>query len=108
MQQLTFNFADIPQPNGYHEQRFFFISDQWIKLRYQTLTCYLANNGNHCPKCFRQFGPWLPPQVDHIRPRSKFPELALEPSNLQVLCRECNMAKGADNDNLDLKSAASG
>lgn len=32
--------------------------------------------------------------VDHIKPRSKYPTLALSPSNLQVLCRECNKGKG--------------
>ena len=32
--------------------------------------------------------------VDHIRPRSSHPELALEPANLQVLCADCNLGKG--------------
>lgn len=32
--------------------------------------------------------------VDHIRPRSRFPELALTESNLQVLCETCNHGKG--------------
>lgn len=32
--------------------------------------------------------------VDHIKPRRKFPELALVESNLQVLCHECNHGKG--------------
>ena len=32
--------------------------------------------------------------VDHIRPRSTHPELALEPANLQVLCADCNLGKG--------------
>ena len=31
--------------------------------------------------------------VDHVKPRSKFPELALDLSNLQVLCNLCNVAK---------------
>lgn len=33
--------------------------------------------------------------VDHIKPRSRYPELALTPSNLQVLCDVCNCGKGA-------------
>lgn len=33
--------------------------------------------------------------VDHIKPLSKFWHLRLERSNLQVLCDECNMGKGA-------------
>ena len=32
--------------------------------------------------------------VDHIKPRSKYPELALEIENLRVLCRSCNSKKG--------------
>lgn len=35
--------------------------------------------------------------VDHIKPRSLYPELALDKSNLQVLCEDCNIAK-SDND----------
>lgn len=31
--------------------------------------------------------------VDHIKPRSLYPELALNKSNLQVLCEDCNIAK---------------
>lgn len=32
--------------------------------------------------------------VDHIKPRRFFPELALDEDNLQVLCRICNKHKG--------------
>jgi len=31
--------------------------------------------------------------VDHIKPRSRYPELSLEIENLQVLCEDCNMGK---------------
>lgn len=86
--QLTFNFADIPTPTR-QAKDFFFLSDQWIKLRYQTLT----KHGNNCGCCGRSWNVGNPLQVDHIKPRSIFPDLALEPSNLQVLCRECNMGK---------------
>ncbi|MCA1806848.1 MAG: HNH endonuclease [Actinobacteria bacterium] len=32
-------------------------------------------------------------EVDHIRPRSHFPWLELELSNLQILCKPCNSSK---------------
>ena len=31
--------------------------------------------------------------VDHIKPRSKYPELELDINNLQVLCEDCNIGK---------------
>lgn len=41
--------------------------------------------------------------VDHIKPRSRFPMLSLSPSNLQVLCYECNVGKGSDSE-MDYRS----
>jgi 5-methylcytosine-specific restriction endonuclease McrA len=32
--------------------------------------------------------------VDHIKPRKTYPELALSVENLQILCGECNHGKG--------------
>jgi 5-methylcytosine-specific restriction endonuclease McrA len=35
----------------------------------------------------------VPIHIDHIKPRSKYPELELEFDNLQVLCATCNVKK---------------
>lgn len=32
--------------------------------------------------------------VDHIKPRSLYPHLALDIANLQIMCNECNVSKG--------------
>lgn len=71
--------------------RTFYTSDAWIRLRYDVLQ---RSNG-HCSLCGR--GPLadgVKLHVDHIKPRSRYPELELDPKNLQVLCRDCNMGKG--------------
>lgn len=64
----------------------FYNSTEWQKLRYSTLKKYART----CMVCFRKN---LELHVDHIKPRSKFPELELEASNLQVLCKDCNFGK---------------
>ena len=33
-------------------------------------------------------------EVDHVKPRAKYPELELDIDNLQILCRNCNLLKG--------------
>lgn len=38
--------------------------------------------------------------VDHIKPRSKYPELELEFTNLQILCADCNLGK-RNHDSID-------
>lgn len=98
---LSFSYADLPSPSLRDASRFFFISDQWIRLRYRILVA----RGNYCECCGNTWSVGNPLQVDHIKPRSKFPHLALEPSNLQVLCRECNLGKG-NADEIDWRRAA--
>jgi hypothetical protein len=69
----------------------FFHSQEWRDVRYRALE---ASNGR-CSCCGNNGSDSSNPlQVDHIKPRSKFPELALTLSNLQVLCRQCNLGKG--------------
>lgn len=68
----------------------FFRTRAWRALRYRVL----KKHGGKCQCCgatARSSG--APLHVDHIKPRSKFPELALEEENLQALCNLCNMGK---------------
>ena len=74
----------------------FYSSWEWKKARYETLKRY----GAFCMCC----GSDRNIVVDHIKPRSRFPELELDRENLQVLCNECNMGKSGD-DHTDFRQA---
>lgn len=65
----------------------FYTSWQWSKLRFEILKKY----GPRCMLCGETEGKIV---VDHIKPRSKYPELELDPDNMQVLCDTCNRGKG--------------
>lgn len=69
----------------------FYASWEWKKARYDALTLH----GRQCMCCGFTPYPGCKERlvVDHIKPRSKFPDLALDVSNLQVLCNSCNMGK---------------
>lgn len=67
----------------------FLKSWEWAELRYKTLKKY----GAVCMCCGAHASKNVRIHVDHIKPRSKFPELALDPDNLQVLCAMCNKGK---------------
>ncbi len=79
----------------------FYWSDEWRRVRYLALragrgVCELCGNGptkGH------------PLHVDHIKPRSKYPELELTLSNLQVMCEDCNLGK-SNIDEIDWRKKA--
>ena len=68
---------------------YFFESQTWNNLRYQIL----KRDGFKCLCCGAD-GKQVQLHVDHIKPRSKYPDLELDESNLQTLCYSCNMGKG--------------
>jgi 5-methylcytosine-specific restriction endonuclease McrA len=68
----------------------FLSSKAWLRAR---LTA-LKQHGNRCQSCGRGPNDDARLNVDHIKPRRLFPELALDIANLQVLCSECNEGKG--------------
>lgn len=61
----------------------------WRQLRYKVLRKF----GARCQCCGLTAAQGAEIHVDHIRPRSKYPELALTADNLQVLCADCNIGK---------------
>lgn len=70
----------------------FYSSWEWKQVRYEAL----AKFSHRCQCCGWQPGDTTHGYlvVDHIKPRRKFPELALDVNNTQVLCNDCNMGKG--------------
>ena len=68
-----------------HDKKFY-ESREWRELRFQILN----SHGRRCNLCHSTEGTF---HVDHIKPRSKYPHLELTPSNLQVLCEDCNLGK---------------
>ena len=68
----------------------FYSSKEWRTVRYQVIKKF----GGCCMACGRsKKDHGIVIHVDHIRPRSKHPELALCFENLQLLCEDCNLGK---------------
>lgn len=81
-----------PHPDYVSDEKFY-RSDDWRKLRYLAL-----RNCKGCQCCGARASDGLQLHVDHIFPRYKYPHLSLKLENLQVLCEDCNMGKGAWDD----------
>lgn len=63
---------------------------EWRRLRMQAIKKF----GRRCLCCGATPENGAVINVDHVKPRKLFPELALDINNLQVLCHECNHGKG--------------
>jgi hypothetical protein len=68
----------------------FYTTPEWRAVR----LAVIERDGPICRWC-TQLASLTDLTVDHVKPRSLFPELALDLGNLQVLCRSCNSKKGA-------------
>lgn len=66
----------------------FYKSREWRELRLIVLDAQRV-----CRLCGRGPDMGVVLHIDHIKPRSIYPELSLDPCNLQVLCAECNKTK---------------
>lgn len=63
----------------------FYRSLKWRKLRFN----FFMTSKRECTICRSQ----VKLHVDHIKPRSLFPDLSLDINNLQILCESCNFGK---------------
>lgn len=68
----------------------FLDSVEWKRLRFAKL----STSDGKCACCNRTKNDGIYLNVDHIKPRRLFPELALDFDNLQILCNICNEGKG--------------
>lgn len=70
----------------------FYKTREWRNLRWEVLEKY-GGNCSICGRNNKDHGVII--HIDHIKPRSKYPELELKLDNMQVLCEDCNIGKGA-------------
>ena len=73
------------------KQNNFYNSREWHKLRYTAFLKY----GRKCLVCGADHKKGARLHVDHIKPISKYPDLAFSLDNLQILCALCNSGKGS-------------
>lgn len=86
------NRIEAKQPNGNaegDEAVDFYRTLAWRRMRFSVI----AERGSTCEACGASAKEGARIHVDHIKPRSQFPELSLDPTNLQVLCDDCNLGK---------------
>lgn len=75
---------------GKKEYSDFYKSESWRQIRYLAL----KNTEGRCQCCGAKATDGISLHVDHIKPRSRYPEIELSLDNLQVLCDDCNIGKG--------------
>ena len=68
----------------------FYESTGWKKLRWEAHRLFDSQGQFGCMRCGTESGEM---HIDHIKPRSMYPELELDLNNLQRLCGNCNMEK---------------
>lgn len=94
LQAMGVTIIDTPAkpkkpPHAPKPVKSFYEGREWRELRYQVL---VKNNGKcECCGAGKHNGKML--HVDHILPRSLFPDRELDLTNLQVLCEDCNLGK---------------
>lgn len=67
----------------------FLQTQEWRELRYATM----QRDGFRCMICGRDASDGVKLQVDHIKPRSMYPDLEKDPANLRTACSDCNQGR---------------
>jgi 5-methylcytosine-specific restriction endonuclease McrA len=75
-------------PKAFFEDGWY-LTNEWKALRYAAIVKY----GNRCVCCGRGPKEGVSIHVDHIKPKSLWPQQALDIKNLQILCSDCNIGK---------------
>jgi HNH endonuclease len=91
--RLVVAAAPLPQPTRKERKvssDLFLQSYEWRQLR----MVVIKKRGARCECCGASPKDGIRINVDHIKPRKLFPQLALDEGNLQVLCEACNHGKG--------------
>ena len=78
-----------PDWDAYVNSPEFLKSFEWRQLRLEAFKRY----GRVCLCCGATPGKGVVLNVDHVKSRRRFPDLALDIENLQVLCGDCNHGK---------------
>jgi 5-methylcytosine-specific restriction endonuclease McrA len=99
---LAWRKSQQPEPRNADrdKRKAFYASRAWRSARYEALK---AANGR-CQACGDSPADGARLCVDHVKPVRHYWHLRLEPSNLQVLCSNCNLAK-ASSDETDWRPA---
>jgi 5-methylcytosine-specific restriction endonuclease McrA len=71
----------------------FYNSFAWRKVRYAFLRS--QPKPLRCGACGRSVADGAVLCVDHLKSVKKYPQLKTSLSNLQILCRDCNLGKGS-------------
>ena len=87
------------------EKRIFYSSRLWRALRYRALKENASRHGGvpTCEVCAARRGPGAVMHVDHSEPLSKNWDRRLDPTNVQIMCDDCNLGKG-NRDQIDWRA----
>ena len=78
----------------WEDQKKFYQSADWKELsrRFKNKNSHITR----CPNCKRSWSNKVRVNVDHVLPLRDYFHLRLDENNLQILCGDCNKAKGSN------------